>query len=527
MALECRQCGQANPDGAEFCSAPSCGAYLRWDGPAGQPVRQPTTAVPVVSPGDRAGASLVLADRHAAVEPGETTAVTLSVHNGGTRVEQFTLAVLGPAAAWATVEPPTLSVYPGDRAEATVRFAPPRGSASPAGRASFRVQAASTVHPGLVATADGTLDVGVYRELGAVLVPQNTSGRGRTRHRLELTNTGNVVEPVRITASDPDGRLRFGVPAGDVAVPPGGTAVPLTVTAPWRFVGAPRPHRFTVQITPRPPAPPVRLDGGREAVALFTRSVPILVGVLVLLAGIGFGAAKVAPLLTSQPSGPTPTPVATAASPVPSVSPPSPSSTPSPSASRSPSPSPSPSATAGPADACKPAYVWREAFPSDHVCVLPATHSQALADNGAASSRWTNGAYGSRTCVAGYVWREATPTDTVCVTPATRTLTGQDNAQATARSQTPPKNCRSGYVWREAFSTDYVCVTSAVRTQAGQDNAQAGARREPNGGPSGADTCKAGYVWRGARDADHVCVLPAVRSQTAADNAAGASRTVP
>ncbi|WP_412542696.1 zinc ribbon domain-containing protein [Longispora sp. K20-0274] len=522
----CRQCGQANPDGAEFCAAPSCGAYLRWDGSGSQPAQQPTTSLPVTSGVDRAGASLVLADRHAAVEPGETATVTFSVHNGGTRVEQFALVVLGPAAAWATVEPATLSVYPGDRAEATVRFAPPRTSASPAGRAGFRVQAASTVHPGLVAGSDGTLDVGVFRELGAVLVPQNTSGRGRTRHVLEVTNAGNVVEPVRITASDPDGRLRFGLPAGELSVPPGGTAVPVTVTAPWRFVGAPRPHRFTVQVTPRPPAPPVRLDGGREAVALFTRWVPILAGVLVLLAGIGFGAAQVAPLLTSRSANPTPTPVATAASPVPSVSPPSPNPSPSASPSRSASASPSPSPTAGPADACKPGFVWREAFPVDHVCVQPGVHSQVLADNGAASSRWTPGAYGSRTCVNGYVWREAVPTDLVCVTSATRTQAADDNAQATARLATPPKNCRSGYVWREAYPGDYVCVTPATRTQAGQDNTQATARREPNGGASGVDTCKSGYVWRGARDADHVCVTPTTRTQTAADNAAAASRVV-
>ena len=42
-------------------------------------------------------------------------------------------------------------------------------------------------------------------------------------------------------------------------------------------------------------------------------------------------------------------------------------------------------------DRCLVGYVWREARPSDHVCVSGATRSQVAADNATAASRWVNG----------------------------------------------------------------------------------------------------------------------------------------
>jgi hypothetical protein len=85
-------------------------------------------------------------------------------------------------------------------------------------------------------------------------------------------------------------------------------------------------------------------------------------------------------------------------------------------------------------DTCKQGYVWREAIPSDHVCVSPATRSQTAFDNSqAASRRNPTGPFGSDTCIQGYVWREAFPNDHACVTPATRSQAASDNSQASSR----------------------------------------------------------------------------------------------
>ena len=90
-------------------------------------------------------------------------------------------------------------------------------------------------------------------------------------------------------------------------------------------------------------------------------------------------------------------------------------------------------------------------------------------------------AYGPDTCINGYVWREAVPNDHVCVVPAVRAAARADNEQARYRISTTnraygPDTCRNGYVWREAMPDDHVCVLPAVRAQARADNAAAPSR---------------------------------------------------
>lgn len=86
--------------------------------------------------------------------------------------------------------------------------------------------------------------------------------------------------------------------------------------------------------------------------------------------------------------------------------------------------------------------------------------------------------YGEVTCKSGYVWREAHPTDYVCVTPQIRSQTATDNRQANHRRSPTGgpygrDTCKLGYVWRDAFPGDHVCVVPETRTQAADDNAHA------------------------------------------------------
>jgi hypothetical protein len=290
MAIVCRQCGRRNPDGAQFCANPDCGAYLGWEGreqtgtvsggPGGVPVTEAQSAA----------AAVTLSETTLGVEPGDTVSTTATVYNGGTQVEQFALTVLGPTAAWATVEPATLRIYPAGHAECTVRLAPPREAGTPAGRVWMIVRAGSTLHPGLFTDANATLDVAAFREVNAALVPQQTSGRGRTTHRVDITNAGNVVEPVRVEASDPTGKIRFGLPAGELPLQPGKHPVTVPVRPPTRWLGKPPQMPFSVTVTPRPPLPPIRLDGSREIIPLIAGWVPkvalALAGVAVAVAAL-------------------------------------------------------------------------------------------------------------------------------------------------------------------------------------------------------------------------------------------------
>src|SRR6266508_94587 len=289
MAIVCRQCGRSNADGAQFCANPACGAYLGWDGERSTtPAPEwPAPPRPEPRPEQHAAAALALADPTLPVEPGATTGTTATVHNGGSQVEQFVLTVAGPAARWAEVEPAALTIYPGERAECAVRVAPPRTSEAPAGRAPFTVRASTTVRRGLAATADGWLELAPFRLVSATLNPERSSGRRRTLHRVEVTNAGNVVEPVAVQASDRDGRVRFDTPGGELAAAPGQRMINVAVRPPFRLAGRARSYPFQVVVIPHPPAPPVRLDGDRRARAFLSGWVAVLVVVLMLLACLG------------------------------------------------------------------------------------------------------------------------------------------------------------------------------------------------------------------------------------------------
>ena len=91
-------------------------------------------------------------------------------------------------------------------------------------------------------------------------------------------------------------------------------------------------------------------------------------------------------------------------------------------------------------DTCRQGYVWREAFPGDHVCVTPETRAQAADDNRRAPARWQpgGGASGPYTCRPGFVWREARPGDVVCVIQEIRALTAADNREAGNRRAALP-----------------------------------------------------------------------------------------
>lgn len=128
-------------------------------------------------------------------------------------------------------------------------------------------------------------------------------------------------------------------------------------------------------------------------------------------------------------------------------------------------------------DTCLQGWVWRDARPGNHVCVTPATRSQAAADNALAASRRQpgGGPYGPDTCIQGYVWREAFPGNHVCVTPATRSQAAADNAQAANRqaslkiwlTEYVPSTCGDGCTTNPAplikVNGDHFNVNSQVK----------------------------------------------------------------
>ena len=101
----------------------------------------------------------------------------------------------------------------------------------------------------------------------------------------------------------------------------------------------------------------------------------------------------------------------------------------------SPSPTPSLSATPTPAPPCQEPLVPRLTRPTDLTCDTKVSAAQVVIDNSPevqADRRAGGGAYGPDTCKVGWVWRDAFPEDHVCVTGETRARTAAENRAATA-----------------------------------------------------------------------------------------------
>jgi len=179
-------------------------------------------------------------------EPGAETSCTVRVRNTGMVVDQVLLDILGDAKPWATVEPAQLNMLPGSDALAQITFRPPRSSAVAAGILPFAVRAMSSEDPAGSTIEEGTVEVGQFSDLRAVLAPGSARGRRAAKYRLIVANEGNAPSHAAVSVSDPDLLLDFKVkPTTLVAQPGTATYVRLRTQPKKRFLkGQDRPLPF-------------------------------------------------------------------------------------------------------------------------------------------------------------------------------------------------------------------------------------------------------------------------------------------
>ena len=195
---------------------------------------------------------------HAAVQPGGQVRVTVTITNTGNLVEGFWLQVLGPAAAWAEVVPPEVSVYPQQEATAAVILSPPSDGSALSGLLPFAVLASSTLDATSSAAAEADLEIGELHSLQAKIIPVTSTGRWRGRHVVQLNNWGNSQAQLQMVARDPDEALGFYVSPSYVDLPPGGQAtVRLSARTRRPFLRG-SPVRIPFQVIGEP------LDGGSQ-----------------------------------------------------------------------------------------------------------------------------------------------------------------------------------------------------------------------------------------------------------------------
>ena len=232
------------------------------------------------------GAIASLSSAVPTVEPGGETQIVVTVRNTGAVVDQFAIEVLGDAAAWSVVEPPVLSLFPGNEGTATVLLRPPRASSMLAGSVPFAVRVRSKEDPQGSVAEEGIIEIGHFDDLAAELVPRTTRGRRKAVVDLAIDNRGNIPLNAMVQVVDPDAALRFEArPPAVVAEPGTATFSKVEIRPKARFLrGSPRTHPFQVLVT-SDGREPVVADGVMLQEQMVPKWAPkALLGALALLA---------------------------------------------------------------------------------------------------------------------------------------------------------------------------------------------------------------------------------------------------
>lgn len=267
------------------------------------------------------GTVTTLSPTELAVDPGGRATTTIRVRNTGSIVDRFDIDVVGLAAGWATVDPASLSLFPGAEGTATVTFAPARASMPRAGTVPFGIRVRPAADPAGSAVEEGRVSVQPFTAAAADVVPQTSRGRRAARHEVIVDNRGNAPVEVIVTATDPDRRLALAVVPERAVVGPDqrvGFAVTVRVDDPFPF-GSSRPRPFVVSVEPGRQAP-IQLRATMSQRPLLPGWLPPIGGLAVAALAVGvlafaFGAGPFAPKASGTPQvaavSPTPPPTTT------------------------------------------------------------------------------------------------------------------------------------------------------------------------------------------------------------------------
>ncbi|MFJ9620384.1 hydrolytic protein [Streptomyces sp. NPDC101181] len=158
------------------------------------------------------------------VSPGATATTTLTVRNDGDIVEAYTLEVVGDCAAWTTVEPARVSLYPGTSETVALTFAPPRSHEVRAGETPLAVRVLPAERPESVVVPEGTVSVEPFHELRTELEPRRRRGWLGARFRTAVRNKGNVPVEVSLAGRQDGEDLRLAFTPDTKRLEPGESA---------------------------------------------------------------------------------------------------------------------------------------------------------------------------------------------------------------------------------------------------------------------------------------------------------------
>lgn len=272
------------------------------------------------------------------VDPGREASLTVRVRNRGTIVDRYDIVVVGPTAPWASVDQPSLRLFPDKEGEARVTFRPPRAPNPAADTYPFGIFVKAASDPDASTVEEGRITVAPFVELVTEIVPQTSRGSRSGSHEVTIHNAGNSVADVSIKATDPDRLLSFTITPERTGLRPDGAATVRARVKPKDtfLMGPPKRVPFSVQVD-EPTAGSYQLPATLEQQAMIPGWVkplaglaiaglaaivflpPLLQGILPAPSGTAAAVASIIsptptppPLVTEAPSpesvGPPPTP---------------------------------------------------------------------------------------------------------------------------------------------------------------------------------------------------------------------------
>jgi hypothetical protein len=239
------------------------------------------------------GVTAKLANTELTVDPGSEVILEVLVHNSGPQVDEFTFEVLGDAASWTDIGPPSLRLFPGQEQVAQVIFRPPRSAQALARIYPFAIRVLSKEDPAGSTVEEGRLKVNGFQDTAAELLPRTSRGSRVGRHRVAIDNRGNTPVSAELAAADQANAATFEIQPRAVAAQAGtATFARLRVKPRKRFWrGAPKTLAFEVSVRPKGQTP-ILLQGSMVQQPLLPGWLPkvalALVGALLACALLWF-----------------------------------------------------------------------------------------------------------------------------------------------------------------------------------------------------------------------------------------------
>jgi|GEM_PF-2538975 len=223
---------------------------------------------------------------HIALDAGGTGQVLIQLENRSTVVDEYSIEVLGEAAAWTTPERSRAAVMPNGSAAVQVSIRPPRAPFPPAGSVPIGFRVRSSVDPSLLVVEECHVELRPFVEIEAELTPRTARGRFSATHRLQVANQGNAQVDVSVRAEVQQGDCKIEIPPGGLQIEAGDRKTAKIKVRPSRSVwqGGQEMHSYRLNLLPQG-GKPVAIDGMMRQLPIARIPTALLVAAALVLGG--------------------------------------------------------------------------------------------------------------------------------------------------------------------------------------------------------------------------------------------------